>query len=413
MTRISRPSRTSAHIDQRLITYADPCAAPQPAAIFGCKHCPWSPPDMSRNATRLQPYQHTRGSTLPWFLCLSKPNDMISEQNVVTARTAIVSALLNAPSLVPHVVIMHLPDQNTEDNDNFTEWLRQMNVPLVRHRLSFIDAFPPDAWKTRASNYHHPYHVNIGAYCRMDLPLIARDFSPKWRRLGIETERYLYTDTDVLFSNDVSADDIVDGRLLATFAGGTEVFSPDFNSGVLLVNASALFEELPAMRRYAKERAFKFFLQDQQWMAEYFTPNPVRLSAGRAAFWRDWHFNVSKRVGWLKLRDSRWNARAYAHPHETEQFPAIWHWHGYKITDVECWLKYLTNSSFELEHYPSVHGRNNIFRRFELRGKCKFIDVISHKHTSSLCWLRTYTWLRAMQLRMDELAATVLSPPAR
>ena len=192
MTRISRPSRTSAHIDQRLIAHADPCAAPQPAAIFGCKHCPWSPPDMSRNATRLQPYQHTRGSTLPWFLCLSKPNDEISDRNVVTARTAIVSALLNAPSLVPHVVIMHLPDQNTEDNDNFTRWLRRMNVPLVRHRLSFFDAFPPNAWKARASNYKHPHHLNIGAYCRIDLPLIARDFSPKWRRLGIETDRSVH-----------------------------------------------------------------------------------------------------------------------------------------------------------------------------------------------------------------------------
>lgn len=57
-----------------------------------------------------------------------------------------------------------------------------------------------------------------------------------------------------------------------TFYAGTEVFSGGMNSGVMLLNASTLGRELPAMLRYAVERRFRFLALDQTWLAEWFAP---------------------------------------------------------------------------------------------------------------------------------------------
>jgi len=55
------------------------------------------------------------------------------------------------------------------------------------------------------------------------------------------------------------------------------------NSGVMLLNASTLGRELPAMLRYAVERRFRFLALDQTWLAEWFAPELPAHKPRRAA----------------------------------------------------------------------------------------------------------------------------------
>ena len=45
-------------------------------------------------------------------------------------------------------------------------------------------------------------HLNLGAYCRLDVPAIVAGLAPELRARGLRHELVLYTDTDVLFTAD-------------------------------------------------------------------------------------------------------------------------------------------------------------------------------------------------------------------
>ena len=98
-------------------------------------------------------------------------------------------------------------------------------------------------------------HLNLGAFCRLDVPRIVRDrdLAAEMASRGLSADTVLYTDTDVLF-----ADDFEKVRQPPrTFSAGTEVFSPSMNSGVMVMNVSAFIDEWPAMISYAIDRKFR------------------------------------------------------------------------------------------------------------------------------------------------------------
>ena len=110
---------------------------------------------------------------LAWFTCVTKPSaaDSTGWDNLAHLRAAVVSARLNAPSLAPHVVYLHSPDQPLED-DGFSRWLRAAGARVILHRLSFYEAIP--ASRRKQPNVGINSHVDIGT-CE---PVVRRTTMP-------------------------------------------------------------------------------------------------------------------------------------------------------------------------------------------------------------------------------------------
>ena len=433
----------------------DLCAASSPGLRrwLSCEQCSaWRPPDLTRalngahSAAALRELLATRQPPprrMPWFICLTKPHNASSSAQssrhqegtrrgqrdmVQHARSAVLSALLNAPSLVPHVVYMHHAGQSFEPADELQEWLRLLGVRTISHRLSFAEALyatvaDPASGMLRVG----PAGIDIGTYCRMDVPFIARRLAEEegWAARGIDVERVLYTDTDVLFAHD-AAELVQSPEPLPTYLMGTEVFSVVTpNAGVALLNCTALMDEFPAMLRYAQERRFHFYQVDQSWFVEWFMPY-FRHGATRT----NWSA-VPHRTGWGRLEDALWNARGFAHPprnassgaHEPTAEPRLWHWHGYKARDVQCWLRGVgeqgeacaKNHSGEAFAHGACGGRIDgrgigaatfIAKRFIAGAGCAVRQPV-HKAWGG-CAFRTYAYLLHEHMRLLWLADKIL-----
>ena len=79
---------------------------------------------------------------------------------------------------------------------------------------------------------------------------------------GLNTQRVLATDADVLFAGDWA---FPPSHPLPTFAGGNEILSGRdvrlaLNSGVLYLNVSSMVHEWPGLLEYAVARNFKFLV---------------------------------------------------------------------------------------------------------------------------------------------------------
>ena len=84
-------------------------------------------------------------------------------------------------------------------NRQFISWLRRVGVPLLPHRL-FYDQLP---MKHRRKRTRLNPNLNVGAFGRMDMGLLVDAMRSELLSRGLDPERVLYTDTDVLFAGDV------------------------------------------------------------------------------------------------------------------------------------------------------------------------------------------------------------------
>ena len=208
-----------------------------------CEQCEWHPlPELAIGGA-LPTLAPSWRPTLPWFMCITQPEDETALTYFDMVRAAVVSARLHAPSLAPYVIYLHRPNQPFR-HDAFSCWLAAAGVRVVRHRLTFYDEMPPARRKRRGDI--GTAHLNIGAYGRLDVPgLVSGPLAAELRQRGLDASRVLYTDTDVIFTADftLAAEMRKAGSPLRSFAAGTEVFSPSMNSGVMLLNVSAFVAE--------------------------------------------------------------------------------------------------------------------------------------------------------------------------
>ena len=225
-------------------------------------------------------------------MCLHKPNSSREIAFFDYVRVAITSARLNAPSLAPYVLYMHSPEEAfaaDHEDDGITGWLRSMGVRVLNSRLSFLHRMPPRRWRMERST----------GICKMDIPLAASAHRAELAARGLDTERVLMTDADVLFADDFTFARWPRARRLLTFAAGIEFFSTSLNSGVVYFNVSTLVAEQPRMLQYAIDKKFNFLVADQSWLQEWFDPD---LGKGQRA----------KLTSWTRLDESIFNARPRA-----------------------------------------------------------------------------------------------------
>ena len=88
-------------------------------------------------------------------------------------------------------------------------------------------------------------HLNLGAFCRLDVPRIVRDrdLAAEMASRGLSADTVLYTDTDVLFA--ANFEEV--RQPPRTFSAATEVFSPSMNSGVMVMSQSVSLYATPSM----------------------------------------------------------------------------------------------------------------------------------------------------------------------
>ena len=343
---------------------------------------------------------------LAWFMCITPATDALSLKHLEYAKAAIVSARINAPTLAPYIVLIAHDDAELsstitaaefdEANSRFRSWLRTAGVRLLPHRLSFYDQLP---MKSRARRTSTNPNLNVGAFGRLDMGIIVDAIRNELFVRGLDIERILYTDTDVLFSRDVEYDSLA-ALPLPTFAAGTEVFSPALNTGVMLINASAWLLHYAAMMEYGQRRRFRFLSYDQTWVQQYF-----KWFASRAGWAR----------GWETLDDAAYNARAFMHPIRPSRrrqpvLPRLWHWHGFKPRDVECWHRAIHTGTWPVRAWrntvPGCTGKTRprcIFMPVHNSG-CRYFGRLTAVLGLTPCYLRTYTYLLQQHRKMMSIA---------
>ena len=214
-------------------------------------------------------------------MCVSKPSASGSQTSYMEmVQAAIISARLHSPSLAPHVLYMHLPQQafaeaGTADEDALSLWLRSAGVRVLNSRLSFFDNMTARPLLERR---HIAARTGV---CKMEIPRAAHRLAPELAARGLDTGRVLVTDADVLFAGDWY---YPPSSPLNTFAAAREVFGTidsrptSLNSGVLYFNVSAMVRAWPALLQYAIERGFKFLVADQVRTAATLTHSCVGVA---------------------------------------------------------------------------------------------------------------------------------------
>jgi len=323
-------------------------------------------------------------------MCVSKPATVRTSAFIDIVKVAVISSKINAPSLAPYVLYMHGDDQRYEDEDTLSRWLKSQGVRVVNSRLSFAKDIPPIRWRMKT----------LTGVCKMDIARAAVALSAELVSRRLDPERVLWTDADVLWSGDWDHS----SPSLPTFAAGTEHFSRSLNSGVILGNTTTLAAAWPRMLRFAIGRRFKFAVADQSWLN---------------LFWGD---------AWERLDNAKYNARAFVHPEPPRrprasprprgrrgrqdemvavaplEEPRVWHWHGYKPSDVRCWLRAMANGSWPERAWRPLsckERRKGSCSYKPIRGSgCRYLGRI----TPSPCYLRTYTILLMEHERFLALA---------
>jgi lipopolysaccharide biosynthesis glycosyltransferase len=122
--------------------------------------------------------------------------------------------------------------------DELTEWLEAKGVTVVYHKSSLADLIQS------CENDKVNKHTAMGAYLRLDIPLLLGD-------LSITDEVVLYTDCDVIFIKD-----IVYANIPKFFAIAPEFNSrperPYFNTGVMFINTAEFTESHEVLMEFIR-----------------------------------------------------------------------------------------------------------------------------------------------------------------
>ena len=166
------------------------------------------------------------------------------------------------------------------------------------------------------------------------------------------------------------------------------------------------------MLDFARQRNFRFKTADQEWIQEWFSPAAAKRAHKR-------HLTPRATIpGWMVLNDQLYNARPWWHPklksYDPADEPRIWHWHGYKPVDVQCWLRAIRTGSWPERSWHDTEANCT-------RGRCRYTPILGSgcRHFSILkprpCFLRSYTHLLAQHRRLLHIAdlANPLTAPSK
>jgi hypothetical protein len=234
-----------------------------------------------------------------------------------SAKVALLSAQANAPSLMPHLIYLQGPA------DSFTTWMHSHGARVHVRTLPFFDEL------TAAQLERDKGLLNWGAYGRLEIPSLIVELG-----LAAKHTHVLYTDADVMFARDVRPAELPRPRVLAAAREG-EMAKWGFNSGVMVLDVRAMHASYAQLLAHGRSKRWRFFLFDQTLLNEFYEKDFE---------WLDDRLNA--RVSLLPYCTGRAHL---THPETKQTAPGesnsscpharIWHWHGIKPWDVDCWFR--------------------------------------------------------------------------
>lgn len=179
-----------------------------------------------------------------YFAC----NDR-SEKFFTLIKSAVDSALKNT-TLKP--VFLYDGEEN-----ELTKWLRERNVQIIPHRVSFYD---------QLKNHYDDNNLIVasGTFLRCDIPIIEK-----------EDDFVLYTDCDVIFLKDFKTD--LKPEYFACSSQNKKNDFKNFNAGVMLMNVKKLREDYENFCEFIKNNLKSFYVFDQTAYQIFYSDKVTKL----------------------------------------------------------------------------------------------------------------------------------------
>jgi hypothetical protein len=181
-----------------------------------------------------------------WFCGVNDNSQNHKDMYIAALRSA-----LKYTTLIPMLIY-------DGDDSKFMENVNQLGSKVIKHSSVLNDKpvfqSKPADWKS----------IGTGAFLRIDIPLICK-------YLNIPDKYVLYTDTDVIFMQDVVNE-------LHKFSPKYFAVCPEFekndwsciNTGVMLINLENMYTTYNSFVNYMESKNYDFPAFDQGALAEYY-----------------------------------------------------------------------------------------------------------------------------------------------
>ena len=241
------------------------------------------------------------GYSIPWVFTLRGTDVQYDEMMKVAVRSAI-----HKTSLLPYSMVH--PDERHFER---VEWLRTMGVQVCIHRpiwearlLEILHSSSDDAKKT-SHLYSDPKKV-LGTYFRLDLAILPE---------LLQFEHVLYTDTDVLFTGDITTMQGDGLSLPSTITLAIE------NPDIKVLNAGVYFASLRFLRDTYEGLIETLMTSDSVSYGKY--------GPGDQGLLNKYYETALRKSG--HLSDMHFNAKSY----DVTNQARIVHFHGPKPLDYD------------------------------------------------------------------------------
>jgi lipopolysaccharide biosynthesis glycosyltransferase len=174
-----------------------------------------------------------------WFCGVNDNSSMHKDMYITSLKSAVKNTTLTPILLYDGT------------DDIFRHTVETYNGRIINHRTLLFDKHnfknKQDGWK----------NIACGAFLRIDIPIICK-------QLSIEDNTVLYTDTDVIFLQDVVSE-------LNTYNPFYFAICPEFdkkdytsfNSGVMLINVRSMYDTYTNLTTFMEEKKYDFPAFDQ------------------------------------------------------------------------------------------------------------------------------------------------------
>ena len=167
---------------------------------------------------------------VPWMTALSTTStdsNRYHAQIVNTQRQyllAVASAKLHSPSLLPIAIL-----QGEDADEHFVSTLRELGVTILNHTAQFHSS-------ADRRSLHVPPLLRSSCLF-LDIHRIVDAMSQQLDRTRVDLDFVLWTDTDVVFMNDINACKLPKPDIISAGPGITKFDSTRFSFGVMYLNA--------------------------------------------------------------------------------------------------------------------------------------------------------------------------------
>ncbi|CAB9504725.1 O-methyltransferase [Seminavis robusta] len=268
------------------------------------------------NATITKQHDNTNNCKTLWFAGMSLgPNSQCTSEGGGYQREyamALASARLHAADSLQPVLILTTRGTTTTNNPNISaldypiaRWAQSQGAIVVTvNELSFQSVANQLAGDLVGKEH------TIGPYLRMDIPRIIRQYDLFRRANNICPRHVLYTDSDVLFVNPISVEDMhAVKRLVANEAHVT--YGLEFgiqgdvpiNTGVFVVDVPRWEQEWNSLLAFATSNG-PFVAFDQGWLNAYYKNHPEKVvMLPRRWNWKTyWDLEEQEESSWTDIK---------------------------------------------------------------------------------------------------------------